>query len=304
MIFFFVNAPYDPENTLVNVILSNYTWTAYNTFGGRSHYKDIITPFIIRLFRNYHNSRYKRYLLNLYKPNELNNKEIGQWLADQKRIKPGKKYHSVVAELPLILYLWKKFNAKIEIMECHEFENYLGPREGRIFVFNGHSEYWSDRMIGQLQNLKSKNHVLFFSGNNMYRKVKVENRSIFVTENLINPEITARLTGLSSTRDGLHENSAFLIVNPNHFLFNNISCNEIGGPWAVSNEADVIHSFTPHEAEVLAVGKNRPCDMVLIPHNNDYYLLNFGSIGAFHGLEDPCFVQLLDNFLNYATSKK
>lgn len=301
---FFVNVPWDPANIRINIILSNYTWTAYNTFGGRSHYKDIVTPFIVRLFKNYHQSRYKKYLLNLFKPNELNNKEIMEWLNDQKVIKPGKNYHSVVAELPLICYLWNKYEGKIQIMDCHEFENYQGPRENRVFVFNGHSEYWSDRMIGQLQNLKRKNNILFFSGNNMYRKVKVENKSIFVTENLINPEITARITGLSSTRDGLGDNSSYLVINPDHFLFKNIKCKEIGGPWVVSNEADVIHSFTPPETEVLAVGKTRPCDLILIPQENGNYLMNFGSIGAFHGMTDSCFVQLLDNFLEFAVTPR
>lgn len=301
---FFVNNKKSETTALVKVVLSNYTWTAYNTFGGRSNYKDIVTPFAVRLFKKYHQNRQINYFLNLYKPNELNNSEIQEWIKDGRRIAAQKRYHSVVAELPLIQFLWKKFNGMIEIMDCHEFENYCGPRRNRLFVFNGHSEYWSDRMIGQLQNLKHNNNILLFSGNNMYRKIKIENRSIFVTENLINPEITARITGLASTRDGLEKNSCYYIVNPEHFLTRNIKCKEIGGDWAVSLEADVLHSSSPSQAELLATGKNRPCDLVLLPQGNGYYLLNFGSIGAYHGMDDSCFVRLLDNFVNYAISRE
>lgn len=300
----FVNDTTHSQNRRIKVVLSEYTWIAYNKFGGRSNYFDVVTPKIVKFFKKFHMSRNHLYPHNMYRPFISNSEEIKQWQADGFILRPEHRYHCVMAELPLISYLWKNYPDELDILECREFESYSGPRKNTLFIFNGHSEYWSDRMMGLLKELIPENNILFFSGNNIYRKVKPNGRNFYVTEYLIKPEFSVPLTGLFSTPDGMDKNSSYLIVRKDHFLFQGIDAHEMGGDYAVGIETDKIHSLTPDNVEVLAVGKKCPADLVIMENGNGYFLLNMGSIGVYNGLSDANFTRFVDNFIRFSLRKK
>ncbi|MCS6982489.1 MAG: hypothetical protein NZM65_09895, partial [Flavobacteriales bacterium] len=101
----FVNDTTHSQNRRIKVVLSEYTWIAYNKFGGRSNYFDVVTPIIVRLFRKFHMSRNHLYPHNMYRPFLSNSEEIKQWKEDGFTIRPERRFHCVVAEIPLISHL-------------------------------------------------------------------------------------------------------------------------------------------------------------------------------------------------------
>ncbi len=295
---FFVNGDNKPNSSKIKIVLSDYNWVAYNEFGGRSNYRDFITPKLIKRFNNYHENRRRYYALNIFRPNSANANEIKTWVDDKYNFLDGRNYHCAVSEIPLIVFLLTNYPSyAIEIMDCQSFENYKGERENNLFIFNGHAEYWTNEMMAQLQNLKFTNNVLFFSGNNIYRKVKRTENSLYVVENVIDEKTTSDLTGLYYTSEGYMQNSAFKIVNRNHFLFKGISSDTIGGDWVVSHETDKLTLHTPRNTLVLAKGVNVPCDLILIKNENNY-LLNTGSLGSYNGLKEKNFNRFIKNYVD------
>lgn len=301
---FFVNDNSNQDKVKIKVVLSDYTWIAYNEFGGRSNYKDFVTPNFIKFFTSFYEHRRDNYPLNIFRPNLANSAEIEQWFNDDLEFVNRRNYHCVVSEIPLLKFLYSNYDSySIEILDCNSFEEYKGERENFLFIFNGHSEYWSDIMIAGLNNLKEMNNILFFSGNNIYRKVKRHNNSLFVVENIIDQKITSNLTGLYYSSDGYMQNSSFKIVSKNHLLFKGIHVDEFGGDWVVSHETDKITINTPTNSLILAKGRDVACDLILVK-NNKYYLLNTGSVGSYNGLKDRYFAKFIKNYISLAMVDK
>jgi hypothetical protein len=296
---FFAN-PTTKSNAKIKVVISDYTWVCYNNFGGRSKYQDEVTPAIVKLNGSYFERKARFYNLNIHKPNIAVSEELNGWIKDDYAFKEDKNYHLAVAEFRLLALLYERYGLEsIEIMDCRGFENYEGPKKDQLFVFNGHSEYWTERMMYRLRNFRNTNHILFFSGNNIYRMVKRNNESLNLIENNIEPAVTTELTGLYYTNEGYMTNGTYRIKSPEHFLFNNVNTKTIGGNHVVSIESDKINQFTPHHVELLASGETMPGDMIIM-HNNGYHLLNTGSVGSHYGLSDTNFRKVIINFIDYA----
>jgi hypothetical protein len=286
----------------IKVVISDYTWVCYNDFGGRSKYKDRVTPGIVKFNSTYFQNKARFYNLNIHKPNTAVSHEIKSWINDGYAYREDKLYHLAVAEMRLLELLCQRHGIEaIELMDCLGFENYEGAKKDQLFIFNGHSEYWTERMIYRLKNLRNSNNILFFSGNNVYRMVKRNNESLNLIENKISPTVTTELTGLYYTTEGYMANGRYRIKSPEHFLFNNIKDQHIGGPWVVSIESDKINQYTPHNVELLASGSEMPGDMILM-HTNGYHLLNTGSVGSHYGLSDSSFRKVIMNFIDHSLS--
>ncbi len=296
---FFAN-PTTKRDARIKVVLSDYTWVCYNHFGGRSKYQDKVTPRIVKLFGSYFERKARFYNLNINKPNIAVSEEINEWIKDGYVYKEDKHYHLAVAEFRLLALLYERYGLEsIEIMDCRGFENYEGPKKDQLFVFNGHSEYWTERMMYRLRNFRNTNHILFFSGNNIYRMVKRNNESLNLIENHIAPAVATELTGLYYTNEGYMTNGTYRIKSPEHFLFNNVNTKTIGGNHVVSIESDKINLYTPHHVELLATGETMPGDMIIM-HNNGYHLLNTGSVGSHYGLADSNFRKAMTNFIDFS----
>lgn len=306
-ILFVNNNNTDPK---IKVILSDYNWICYNEFGGKSNYRDMITPRYrksIDRFKNMfrknipsHNISYK---LGINRPNASNNEEIKEFLEDDFKFKEGRMYHCVVSELPLISLLFSEYPNQFQIIDCNQFANqsYSNIKNG-LFIFNGHSEYWSSHMIGRLNIEKSKNNILFLSGNNMYREVVNRDKSLTVVNQQIPSEIVSPILGSYYDDIDYMKNSSLIIRDTTHFLFQGVNNKEIGGDYVASHETDKITKETGSNVEILATGKTVKCDVVLIK-NKKHHLLNLSSVGSYNGLNEPNFKQFILNYINFSIKR-
>jgi len=313
---FFVNQTnIEPK---IKIVLSDYTWCCYNSFGGKSNYIDKITPksriFIDNLRRRFNflaplgkhsggsNSVYKpstAYHLAIKRPNLGNKNEIETFLKDNMKVIEGKKYHLVVSELPLIKLLYNNYPNQFEIITCKQFANQSFSNSNGLIIFSGHTEYWSGRMIGRLNSEKTKNNILFLSGNNMFRKVERLNGFLTVTQQIMPKEVITPILGTYYTSTDYDKNSSLILKDTSHFLFEGINNIEIGGEYVASVETDKINMYTSSNVTVLASGKNILCDVVLVK-NNENYLLNLSSNGSYNGLAEPNFNRFIKNFIDFS----
>lgn len=313
---YFVNN--DNIDTKIKIVLSDYTWVCYNSFGGRSNYNDKITPktriFIDNLRRRFNflaplgkhsggsNSVYEpsiAYHLAIGRPNLGNKYEIETFLKDDMKVVEGRKYHLVVSEFPLINVLYNNYPNQFEIITCKQFANQSFSNSKGLIIFNGHSEYWSGRMIGRLNSEKTKNNILFLSGNNMFRRVENLNGFLTVTKQIVPEEVISPILGTYYTSADYGKNSSLIVKDTSHYLFEGISKTEIGGNYVASMETDKINVNTGSNVTVLAKGKNILCDVVLLK-NNENYLLNLSSNGSFNGISEPNFQRFIRNFIDFS----
>ena len=313
---FFVNQTnIEPK---IKIVLSDYTWCCYNSFGGKSNYIDKITPksriFIDNLRRRFNflaplgkhsggsNSVYKpstAYHLAIKRPNLSNKNEIETFLKDNMKVIEGKKYHLVVSELPLIKLLYNNYPNQFQILDCKQFADQSYSNSKGLIIFNGHTEYWSSRMIGRLNSEKTKNNILFLSGNNMFRKVERLNGFLTVNQQIMPKEVISPILGTFYTSTDYDKNSSLILKDTSHFLFEGINKMEIGGEYVASVETDKINMYTGSNVTVLASGKNILCDVVLVK-NNENYLLNLSSNGSYNGLAEPNFNRFIKNFIDFS----
>jgi hypothetical protein len=292
----------------IKVVLSDYNWIAYNSFGGRSNYTDKITPLFRKILdKTLDLDNREKYVLSKNRPNLINNAELINFVKNDYSVKQGKNYHCIVSELPLILEIYKS-GYDFEIIDCKKFGEFKLFGNEKLFIFNGHSEYWSESMIGRLNYIKDNSNILFFSGNNIYRKV-IENdqNQLYVIENKIDSKIS-KIIGTyyhDSYNTGLqYDKSSSFEIDTSHYLFDEIDTVHIGGNYVVSHETDIITEYSPSDIEVIAYGKDIKCDMVLINNLNGHKLLNTSSIGSFHGLNDNNFKKFILNFIDLSLQEK
>ena len=309
----FVNR--NKENDLVDseilVCISDYNWVAYNDFGGRSNYFDSITPTYIKtmfwglyIFSNMYNygpNLSKKYNLSINRPNNTNNLELTQWIGDSLSIIDGRRYHNVVSELQLI-ELINDSGIKYSIIDSHDFEQLNSNVKDKLIVFNGHSEYWTSRMIGKLKLLKENNNFLFFSGNNMYKEIKANENFIVITKQINSKEMVTNLLG-TYYDDTFYKVNSKLKIDQNHFLFNGIDTNIIGNNYVLDHEVDNINEFTPDNTVVLGTGIDNNADVILMKNERGYYLLNTSSVGSYNGLKEENFRLFINNYIEYVVTK-
>jgi hypothetical protein len=303
------------EDIDVFISLSDYSWISYSDFGGRSNYIDIITPNHVKFFHklklripfyeNYGVNSSDSYYFSKNRPNSQNNKELNYLSLNKNKIYSSDnsnfKFHCVVSELPLISLI-DSLGIKYRIIDSKEFESLDSSKENKLFVFNGHSEYWSSRMMGKLKILKKTNNFLFFSGNNIYREVFDDGR-LRVINQVINKKTVTELVGTFYDSSDYLLNST-LKINKEHFLFDGIDVGEIGGNYVMDHETDKVNEFTPYNTEVLGVGtNNNNGDLVLLKNLNNKYLLNTSSIGSFNGLKEKNFRKFIVNYINFSLNK-
>ena len=228
-----------------------------------------------------------------------NKYEIEKFLKDNMEVVEDRKYHLVVSELPLINVLYNNYPNQFEIITCKQFADQSFSNSKGLIIFNGHTEYWSGRMIGRLNSEKTKNNILFLSGNNMFRRVENLNGFLTVTKQIMPEEVISPILGTYYTSTDYGKSSSLIVKDTSHYLFDGIDKKEIGGNYVASMETDKINVNTGSNVTVLAKGKNILCDVVLLK-NNENYLLNLSSNGSFNGLSEPNFERFIRNFIDFS----
>lgn len=302
----FIIKPKTPPK--IAIIASTNTWQAYNNFGGKSNYEDTQTPEILK--KIYWNIDYKD-----YHPNYLPFARPYHFHEDLKGVtEPFSQHHSnfIRAEWVLAAFLEKH---QIEYGVYADLDLAVDPSilDSEIILFNTHSEYWSNPMMGMYEQfIKNGGKVIWASGNNMYRAIEYYDKGFYVSNQQIDPSIALPLIGTFYFNGGYNTYAPYKILQPEHWVFEHLELKKgqifgsysaltaVEGQYGASGmETDKIGSGS-HEFEVLAVGQNTfgPAFMVFKALPNEGWIFNASSetfVGAL--THDPIIDQLMLNLL-------
>jgi N,N-dimethylformamidase len=285
------------------VVASTNTWNAYNHFGGLSNYRDRVTPLPLKLVRqimNLLNLRVRigdrHWLAAVPLPERRPNIAIHSDLVDTS----GSASHLGRAETTLIRFLESE-NIPATVISDRDFAYDLHASEARLIVFNTHSEYWSEEMLGRLSEFIDRGiSIAFLSGNNMYRKVQFLNVAISVIDQIVPSEQIVPLIGTYYDASGYGTFDAYRVLDANHWCLDGLAVQEgceFGGGnaqrrGASGYETDKIRAGT-HGFRTVAVGKNSegPAFMVCRDLPNDGFVFTAGSVSFTSCLDDDEVIQ-------------
>jgi N,N-dimethylformamidase len=303
----------DPVPKEVVVVASTNTWNAYNDFGGLSNYKDRATPYPLKAVRfvlkflnvNIRVGDSHRFLA-VPLPESRPNGPIHRDLLDRTS---GPRY-SARDEAALIHFLERDHIAHT-IISDREFAYNLGGSGIKLIIFNTHSEYWSEEMLGRLDEFIRRGiSVLFLSGNNMYRKIQFLERAIFVTDMMTPSEQVIPLIGTYYHSAGYRTYDVYRVTDPTHWCFEGLPVQEgtefghgsANRRAASGHETDKIR-YGGAGFQVVAVGKNAEGPAFMVSRDTDYgsFIFTVGSVSFVPCLEDdPIVQQLVRNLLRRA----
>lgn len=167
-----------------------------------------------------------------------------------------------------------------------------------MFVFNGHSEYWSDTTLSSLDLLiRQGKKILFPGGNNIFRKVQEYDGGLLVTEQKTSMKETTSRIGNFYNSLGYGTYAPIRILEPDHWVFDGIDEETIGHktymaaspnePGGVSGlETDKRNEFSLQFTR-LATGSNPydgGADLMYRPLGDDGWLISLGSISFASGI--------------------
>ena len=276
----------------IAVIANTNTWQAYNTFGGRSYYTDYITPpYILPIYNKFpslkplsflpFNRPYKE-ISEEFK-NQYNSFDNFDKLENIKDFKLANLGSTVMRGEWNLLGFFAKNKIDYGVYSDFDFCSNPNLNDADIIFFHIHSEYWSEEMIGRLNQLIEKNKkIIFLSGNNMYREIEYTEYGIIVTKESIEENKTRSLCGAYYTDPVFPKIAAYRVINENHWVFEGCNLNRgsiFGKMGASGNETDKI-GFNTKGFNLLAVGTNYsgPAYMVIKENDNGGFVFNASSI--------------------------
>ncbi|MEZ4897650.1 MAG: DUF6605 domain-containing protein [Saprospiraceae bacterium] len=244
----------------ITIVASTNTWQAYNQFGGKSNYRDFVTPRFIQLLFRF-----------LYK--------VNPGLAPKNNLPFHRPYSEAITNLDLkqdptsiwtlngdisaeyqLIRLLSKNNIDYEVISDSDFENLSSFDAQNLIVFHNHSEYWSRQAIGKMKYLYEHGiSFAFLSGNNMYREViQTPFHGLQVENQFIDPSLIEPLIGTFYSEAGYNTYASYRILQPDHWIFENVitvSNDEFGGDLASGSEMD---KLGPNSTDflLLAQGNN------------------------------------------------
>ncbi len=300
----------------VVVVASTNTWNAYNDFGGLSNYADRATPQplkAIRALMMYFDLRVrigdKHWLTAVPLPERRPNRAIhADLIAD-----PRESSHLARGEAALIRFLETEGIA-YTVVSDRDFGYELSAYQVRLIIFNTHSEYWSEEMLGRLNEFIDRGiSVAFISGNNMYRKVQFLQTAISVIEWMTPPEQVVPLIGTYYDAYGYKTFDAYQVVDASHWCFEGIPVEE-GSEFGHGNtsrrgasgwETDKIRTGT-HGFRVVAVGKNSEGPAFMVCRDlQDSFVFAVGSVSFTPCLDDdPVIRKLMCNLVRRALAAR
>lgn len=303
----------------VAVVASTNTWQAYNDFSGLSNYADRVTPWplawvkkVMGLLNVQLHLGDRHHFPSVPLPVGRPNDAINQDLQDLEACPIEKFSHLLRAEWSLLRFLERE-NVSYHLYSDRDLACDPEITTAQLLVFNTHSEYWSEEMIGRLQAyLLSGGQALFVSGNNQYRKVDLLEDSIVVCDFKTDAKQTSELIGVAYDARGYQSYGGYRVAAPGHWLFDgqNVAA---GDRFAYSDESTHVprgasgyetDKITAHSGDVtiLAIGDNPegPAYMVY-KHLGRGAVLNTGSVASAPWVEkDPVLAGLVRRFIDHA----
>jgi N,N-dimethylformamidase len=242
------------------VIASYNTWQAYNPAGGASFY---------------------RYYLH----HECE-QTLSSFVHFQRPIYTfrGMPYQKGGFEGELNLTHWlEKENIPFDVITDPDFHNNpINPKDYPYLAIHCHGEYWSEKMYDHLEDYLNKGgNLLYLSGNGIYWKVTYDETGqqmecVKYGKNIHHHDSTlggnwrsngrpeSAVLGTQYTPAGAGTYAPFMVVEPNHWLFEGIDVKKgdlfgksIHGEWASGDETDKITPHSPENIVLLAEGLNK-----------------------------------------------
>ncbi len=310
------------KSRAVAVVASTNTWQAYNDFAGLSNYADHVSPWplswakrLMALLNIQFQIGDRHHFPSVPLPTNRPNDAIDLDLRELQSCPIENFSHLLRAEWSLLRFLEEK-DIEYNLYSDRDLAQAPEITDADILIFNTHSEYWSEEMIGRLQAyLFSGGQALFVSGNNQYRKVDLLEDSLVVYDFKTDAKETSELLGSAYDARGYQTYGGFRIAAAEHWLFDSLdvatgdlfahAVGHTGRPLGASGyETD---KLTAHSGAVtvLAIGDNRegPAYMVY-KQVGDGAVLNTGSVASAPWVEkDPVLGGLVTRFINNAVSQ-
>ncbi len=297
----------------VAVVACTNTWQAYNRFGGLSVYSDTVTPLPLRWVKHaMHVTSLaftvgdRRRIPALPLPFRRPNTAVDSDLARLGQDPAVELSHLARGEWELLRYLERE-HVNYGVFSDRDFAFDPFATTAKLVIFNTHSEYWSEEMVGQLgAYLGQGGHVLFLSGNNIYRKVAFLADGLSLVDYKVSRSTMAGLLGTAYSADGYVTYGGYRVFDPSHWAFRGLGVrrgqvfgSEPGFPTGASGfETDKVTGDSG-AVTVLAVGTNAegPAFMVFKPSaDSDGWILNCGSVSCSAWLNrDPVLQGILRN---------
>ncbi|TAL58043.1 MAG: hypothetical protein EPN85_12515 [Bacteroidetes bacterium] len=209
----------------IAVIASTNTWQSYNTYGGLSNYENKRVPWYLKTIYWY--SNYTDYIpphLPFARPYQNH----------QDFLEHSNPFHEtespMAAEWNMVAFLESKgYEGMYGVYSDFDLNSDFSILNSDVWVFNVHSEYWSNTMMGMYKRYLDKGgKVIWASGNNMYREIDNYEGGIFVSNQIISSHTPLSLTGTFSFKAeaGLHTFAPYKIVNSKHWVFNDTTIHD------------------------------------------------------------------------------
>ncbi len=306
------------EPVEVAVVSSTNTWQAYNRFGGLSVYSDTITPLPLRWVKRAMHVMHlaltvgdRRRIPALPLPFRRPNLALDGDLEQLGKDPVAELSHLGRGEWELLRFLERE-HVGYGVFSDHDFAFDPMATAAKLVIFNVHSEYWSEEMIGQLVAYVARGgKVLFLSGNNIYRKVAFLADGLSLVDYKVSRSTMAGLLGTAYSADGYVTYGGYRVFDPSHWAFRGLGVRrgqvfgcEPGQPGGASGfETDKLHGDSG-PVTVLAVGTNAegPAFMVFKPAAvGGGWILNCGSVACAAWLNrDPVLQGIVRNAVTEA----
>ncbi|MCT4665747.1 MAG: hypothetical protein N4A45_10985 [Flavobacteriales bacterium] len=288
----------DKDPKPVVVIAPFSTWHAYNSYGGKSFYRNGIDSQNV-------------YSLSTHRP------------LNSICFEPKNKGH----DIGMLAHTFEWFNEQwgARILPDYWLENRQEAfMESKTLVLAHHCEYFSPKMMSNFIKITKDRNILSLGGNQLYWKVKwnKEYDEIFCRKDgsfykdsdepgglwrngLISE---ARILGNAFDTKGYKTFAPYEVLNESHQLFRNTHVKNgqlfgqkgAHGQAICGGETDKVSKYSPKNIEILAKGVNPNQgggDIVFLKRKN-VATLSFGSIVSAGGLGvDSVFTQVIDNFM-------
>jgi N,N-dimethylformamidase len=287
----------------VVVVASTNTWNAYNDFGGLSNYQDRVTPQPLKMIRalmKYFHVRIRigdrHWIFAVPLPEQRPNVCLHHNLAGDSK---GASYFA--REEAALIRLLERERIGYTVISDSDFAYNMSALRARLIIFNTHSEYWSEEMIGRLAEFIDRNvSILFLSGNNIYRKVQFTGTGVSVIDSMTPLEQVVPLIGTYYDASGYRSFDGYRVIDAGHWCFKGLAVQEgsefgqgnASRPAASGYETDKIR-FGGNGFRVVAVGKNRegPAYMVCRELGDGGFVFTVGSVSFTRCLDDDSFIQ-------------
>ena len=286
------------KNSNIAILAPTSTWTAYNAWGGKSLYHNIIDSSNV-------------YFVSTQRPNTI--------------MFGGK--HDIQVEANIFNWFENNYNVNIypdNILD--EYPNILN--DINIIILSYHCEYISSKTYNKLINLvkKTGKSMISMGGNQIYWKSKWDSKfqimecrkdlTFFKNTYSLggmwkhNFKNESKFLGVRYSDAGYNTYAPYKIVMPSHWLFSDvkITSDSLFGLYGINSfglsglETDKVTRFSKNYVDIIAIGmnpNNGGANMIHKKYNHNNGVLSLGSIQVGSGLGlDTTLTQIVKNFIN------